>query len=94
MIPANLDHPQPRDQLPCTVRANMRTDALCRAGGNTRVFVVLDLCQKVATGILARLPGIACVGLGSSGVVRAESKKKRPPVGRALCEHLEVVTFL
>jgi len=55
------------------------------------VCVVLDLCQKVTTSILARLPGIACVGLGSSGVVRAESKKKRPPVGRALCERYRVM---
>jgi len=44
-------------------------------------------------GILAQLPGIAWVGLGSAEA-EVGTKEKRPPVGRALCEHFEVVTFL
>jgi hypothetical protein len=43
----------------------------------TPVCVVPDLCQKIATGILARLPGIGMAGLGSAGVMRGRSLGKK-----------------
>jgi hypothetical protein len=69
------------------------TPSLALDGPHIACGPALGLYGEVTTAILARLPGIAWVGLGSAEV-KVGTKHKRPPVWRALREHFKVVTFL
>ena len=69
----------------------MRHDTLSRAGWTAQcVGHALGFYREVTTAILAQLPGIAWVGLGSAEV-EVGTKEKRPPVWRALCERYRVM---